>query len=272
MPDFFVNKINTNLDKYYLNPYKFKYCNDIESNIHFENNNDLNEIIKILTSIIMSNKETNYLKNNQVIFDYDLGFNQIAKTNKDINSNDNSKNLQLTKNILMDNKLNECNLFKLIANNNIKQLDNILKNNILININIQDEDGDTPLHLSVFTCNYKACKILLSGGAILNIKDKWGQIPIHRTCFCSDESETIKIICLFDIYQKKMNLEISIFNFVDNYGNTSFHLVLNYLIKNNIVINKKHLKLINKLKKLTNNKIINKNGQTIMDLLNILNV
>lgn len=267
MLNFFVNKINTNLDNYYLNPNKFKYCNDIDSNLYFEDNNDLNEIIKTLTSIIMSNQETNYLKNNYISFHSELGLNHTIKTN-----NDNSKNLELSKNILMDNKSNNCNLFKIIANNNVKQLDNILKNNNLVNINIQDEDGDTPLHLSVFLCNYKTCEILLLNNAILNIKDKWGQIPIHRLCFCSDESKTIKIITLFDTYQKKMNLEINIFDFVDNYGNTSFHLVLNYFIKNNILINKEHLKLINKLKKLTNNKINNKNGQTIIDLLNILNV
>ena len=259
MTDFFINKINTNLDNYYLNPHKFKFCDDINTNIYFEDNNDLNEIIQTLTSIIMSTQETNLL------------LNQVTNSNKDIKSNDNSKNLKLTKNILMNDKSKELNLFKLVANNNIKQLENILKNNNLINKNIQDEDGDTPLHLSVFLCNLKVCEILLSNGASLNIKDKWGQIPIHRLCFSSGESNAIKIISLFDSYQKKINLEVNIFNFVDNYGNTAFHLVLNYFIKNKIDLNIEHIKLINKLKKLTNLKIINKNGQTISDLLNLLN-
>lgn len=271
MTDFFIDKINTNLDNYYLNPHKFKFC-DNNSSIYFEDNNDINEIIQTLTSIIMSSRETNYFKSDNAKFNSNLRLkNQPTNSNKDINSNDNSKNLKLTRNILMDDKSNDYNLFKLVANNNIKQLENILKNHNSINKNHQDEDGDTPLHLSVFLCNFKVCEILLSNGATLNIKDKWGQIPIHRLCFCSGESDAIKIISLFDSYQKKMNLEVNIFNFVDNYGNTAFHLVLNYFIKNNIDLNIEHSKLINKLKKLTNSKIINKNGQTISDLLNLLN-
>lgn len=266
MANFFFNKININLDNYYLNPHKFKFCDDNSSNICFQDSADLNEIIQTLTSIIMSNKDMDYLKNNPMNLDSNL------ENNKDIISNNNIKNFNLTNNILTENKLDKYNLFKLVANNNIKQLEHILKNDNSVNINIQDEDGDTPLHLSVFLCNFKACEILILGGSLLNIKDKWGQIPIHRLCFCSDKPKAIKIISLFDIYQKKINLNNNIFNSLDNYGNTPFHLLLNYLIKNNISINVEHMKIINKLKKLTNNKISNKNGQTIMNLFNLLNI
>jgi len=228
MLEYTINKINITLDNYYINPYKFKFTNDINSNIFIDNNdsndNDISEIIKTLTSIIMSNNESNNYKNNIIKFDSNLNLN-IKSDNKLLENFDKSTD-----------KYNNFNLFKFIANNNIKQLENILNNNYLINVNIQDEDGDCPLHLSVFLYNLKACELLINNGASLIIKDKWGQIPIHRLCFCSGEINSIKIINLFNYNQIKTNLNFNIFNSVDNYGNTSFHLVLNYFIKNKFSI------------------------------------
>lgn len=268
-----INKININLDNYYLNPYKFNFINNLDNqnnsnnlNItkkintqnklnNFDNlsnkDNDLSMIIQTLTSIIMSNSSKNdqskYLTN------------EINNTKKNL------------KNDLINNSINNVDntLFKLIANNKMNQLNNIIKNKNL-DIDVQDEDGDTPLHLSVFLCNIKACEILLSNGASTYIKDKWGQIPLHRICFCVGEQDVIKIINLFCTNENK-NLDTNyLFNNIDIFGNTPFHLVLNYLIKNNVSINNNHIKLIKKLKLLTNNNIINKDNQSIYDLLNIL--
>jgi ankyrin repeat protein len=64
-------------------------------------------------------------------------------------------------------------LFTLVVNNQKKDLINALKNK-KNNINIQDSDGDTPLHIAIFLCNYEIIKILLDNGANTNIKDKYG--------------------------------------------------------------------------------------------------
>lgn len=269
----FKNKINTSLDNYYLDPYKYKYNDNDEKNIAYSdelmlvndnNNDDLSMIIQTLTSIIMSNKSKNGQKD--MLTDNKINFDSTEESvSGELNIID---SLKVTDNL---KKNNDNELFKLVANDNIEKLNFVLKNNNL-NINIQDNDGDTPLHISVFLCNYKACEILLKNNALINLKDKWGQIPIHRICFCSGEANSIKIIKLFDDYKKKIDINYNIFNFIDNYGNTPFHLVLNYLIKNNIKINNNHRKIIKKLKILTNNNITNKDNQSIKDLLNILNL
>lgn len=271
MTNLHKNKINTNLDNYYLNPYKYKHNNDIKilnSNekifTNDNNNDDLSMIIQTLTSIIMSNNSKNsskdYLNDNKTNFHSpDIFKSEKSNIFDSINIIDNPK------------KNDDSELFKLVANDDIEKLNFVLKNNNS-NVNIQDNDGDTPLHISVFLCNYRACEVLLKYNAFINLKDKWGQIPIHRICFCSSEINSIKIIKLFDDYQKKNNLNYNIFNFIDNFGNTPFHMVLNYLIKNNIKINNNHLKIINKLKILTNNDIINKDNQSITDLLTKLNL
>ena len=176
-----------------------------------------------------------------------------------------NNNLDLPKQSNKDNTL-----FKLIANDKINDLNIVIKNNSH-NLNIQDDDGDTPLHIAVFLCNYKACELLILNNALINIEDNWGQLSIHRICFCIGDKNALKIINLFDKYQKKINNK-NIFNSIDSFGNTTFHLVLKYLIKNNIKINISHIRIINKLKLLTNNKIKNKDNKNIHDLLAILQI
>jgi len=252
-----IDKINTNLDNYYLNPYKYKYNNTFDTNINIDNN-DLNSIIQTLTSIIMSNDKST-----------SIGINYFDNGNGNGDNNEKKKPLEKQTKKNQDNSL-----FKLIANNKINELDFIIKNENP-NLNIQDSDGDTPLHISIFLCNYKASNLLISNGALINIKDKWGQISLHRICFCIGDVNVTKIINLFNKYQKQINLQINdknIFDSVDNFGNTPFHLVLKYLIKNNVEINNYHIKLINKLKLMTNNKIKNKDNYSIHDLLKILNL
>ena len=159
-------------------------------------------------------------------------------------------------------------MFKLVANNKISEIKKIISTK---NINIQDNDGDTPLHIAIFMCNSEICKILLDNNANITIKDKWGQCALHRICFCTDNIDIFKIINYFDKYISLKN-SVNVFNEIDNYGNTPFHLVLKYLIKNNIDITEYHVKLINKLKKKTDCKIKNNDHYSINDLLKILNL
>jgi ankyrin repeat protein len=169
-------------------------------------------------------------------------------------------------NKVINTKINDFNplLFKLVANNNITHLENILKNNKNININEQDKDGDTPLHIAIFLCNIKIINILLKYNANLLIKDKWGQIPIHRLCFSIND---IKIVDLVNIFLKH---NANIFNEQDNYGNTTLHLILKHIIKNNIVLDDNHKILIKNIKKKMNLKLKNQDNQNINDLIKIL--
>ena len=155
-------------------------------------------------------------------------------------------------------------LFKLVANNNILQLENILKNNKNININEQDKDGDTPLHIAILLSNIKIINILLKYNANLLIKDKWGQIPIHRLCFSINDTKILELINIF------LKLNQNIFNEQDNYGNTSLHLILKHIIKNNIILNNNHKILIKNIKKKMNIKLKNDDSHDINDLLKVI--
>jgi ankyrin repeat protein len=156
-------------------------------------------------------------------------------------------------------------LFRLIANNQKDKLKFVLKNNQEnLNINIQDKDGDTPLHIAVFLCNLDIIKILINHGANIKIKDKWGQTPIHRLYFGMNDVQTIKIIELFHF--NKAN-----FNQKDNFGNTVLHLALKQIIKLEIKLNENHYKFINKLKSLISIDIKNNENISIKDLLEMIN-
>lgn len=175
-----------------------------------------------------------------------------------------------TNNFIQNNNNFNPTLFKLVANNNIEQLDNMLKFNSNLNVNEQDKDGDTPLHIAVFLCNIEAINILFNHNADPLIKDKWGQIPLHRICFNIDESENLELLNLFIKIDtdKKLNM----FNLQDNYGNTPLHLILKHILKNNVILKDIHNTFIKKIKKRTNLKIQNIDGQSISDLLKNSNI
>ena len=227
------NKIDISLDNYFIKPYK---CNNSNNLLVCENNdeNDLNNIIKTLTSIILSNGNSDF-------------------TDKKIESN-----------------IVDTSLFEFVANNKITDIKKLIsKKNT--NINIQDNDGDTPLHIAVFMCNSDICEILLDNNANFNIKDKWGQCALHRICFCINNINIFKIIYNFNKYSS-LNSNLNIFNQIDNFGNTPFHLVIKYFLKNNTSINEHHIKIINQLKNNTDCKIKNNENYSICDLLKILNL
>lgn len=153
-------------------------------------------------------------------------------------------------------------LFTLIVNNQKKDLINVLKNN-KNNINIQDKDGDTPLHIAIFLCNYDIVKILLDYGTDTNIKDKWGQTAVHRLYFGIKDDDIVKIIQLLE------NRNIN-FSDTDNFGNTVLHMTLKQIIKLKTIITTKHIIFINKLKSLISNDIKNNEDYSIKDLLEII--
>lgn len=153
-------------------------------------------------------------------------------------------------------------LFTLIVNNQKKDLINELKNN-KYNINIQDKDGDTLLHIAIFLCNYEIIKILLNFGFNTNIKDKWGQTAVHRLYFGIKDDNIIKILQLLE--DRNIN-----FSAVDNLGNTVLHITLKQLIKFETPLTIKHKIFINKLKYLISNEIKNNEDYTIKDLLEII--
>lgn len=238
--------INTSWDDYYLNPYRFIIPEE-EPNI-ISSPDSLVHIINNLTNSAVNNF--------------------------------NKSNLELTSNsILVNNNKNNDKpfnplLFKLIANDNIAQLENVLKNKLgslnmdsITNaslIDTQDKDGDTPLHISVFLANIYAINILINYGANILLKDKWGQISLHRICFSLGDPKSLEIIDIFIKNNKKNNKNI--FNIQDNYGNTPCHLVLKHIIKNKITLNKNHKLLIKKILLKTNKNLKNIDGFTINDL------
>jgi ankyrin repeat protein len=154
-------------------------------------------------------------------------------------------------------------LFSLVVNNEKKDLIIQLKNN-KNNINIQDKDGDTPLHIAMFLCNYEIIKILLDFGADINIKDKWGQTAVHRLYFGIKDDNINKIIKLLE--DRNIN-----FSAIDKFGNTVLHITLKQMIKFKTPITIKHKFFINKFKSLIPNDIKNKENYTIKDLLEIIN-
>lgn len=216
--------INMSLDYYYDNPTKIILDKNLLNNDF--NNIDF-DIIKLINSLNPNTQNNNIKKFNK------KNFNPL--------------------------------LFRLIANNQKDKLNSVLKNNEdKLDINIQDKDGDTPLHIAVFLCNLDIIKILINHGASIKIRDKWGQTAIHRLYFCMNDVQTIKIIELFCI--NKAN-----FNQKDNFGNTVLHLALKQIIKLEIKLNDNHYKFINKLKSLISIDIKNNENISIKDLLEMIN-
>jgi hypothetical protein len=226
--------IDTTLDDYYTNPYFYISKDSNQNTYKTSDSAELAKIINELTNTIISNNKKNK---------------EVKKTNE--------KNFDPI-------------IFKHIANNNIVQLEKIIKTDKNLNINQQDKDGDTPLHISVFLGNVKAIKILLENNADPLIIDKWGQTPLHRICFCIGDTKAVDIIDIF--FQKDKIEGLDLFNTQDNHGNTVFHLVLKHIIKKNKLLNINHKNIIDKLNKLTNPNLKNKDSQTIDDLINLIMV
>lgn len=246
------NFIDTTSDEYYINPYNFFFKDTNYNKEKFvskpETNENLNFIIKTLTSVILNNDDL-------VITDFNANSTNSPKsTNK-------------------KNNIDEFIVFKLVANNDIEGLKKMLDKEYAINVNIQDKDGDTALHIAIFLSNFEACEILITHNANIFIRDKWGQTPLHRLCFALENKNIIKIIQLINNEQKKYQVnKIDIFNCVDKFNNTSLHLVIKYILKNNLKLDKNILSIVNELISLTDINIVNNDGLSGNDLINMLDL
>jgi ankyrin repeat protein len=254
-----LNKlIDISTDNYYLNPYKLNNSdlNHNKNTLLSDSDINLNLILKTLTSIIMTNSK---ITDN----------NDIVQFNKNIKSN-NSDTINNDK----INNFDKFIIFKLVANNNIDKLKNLLEKNNLLDINIQDDDGDTALHIAIFLSNIEACDILIKHNANIFIRDKWGQSPLHRLCFSIENKNLMQIINLIDkhnIYNDKLDNK-NIFNCVDKFNNTPIHLVIKYILKNKIKLNKNIISIIHRLISLSNINLVNNDGLSGSDLISMLNL
>ena len=156
-------------------------------------------------------------------------------------------------------------IFKLIANQEKEKLVILFNSNNHFNINFQDDDGDTPLHIAIFMANYDIVKILLDNHANADITDKWGQTPLHRLYFCLNSNKILKILELL------INHNCS-FDKQDKNGNTVLHLSLKQIIRLNSKINLNVKKFLLKLKILIPNDITNNENISIADLFNQINI
>ena len=89
------------------------------------------------------------------------------------------------------------------------------------NIDIQDDNGNTPLMYAVSQCNYEMVKYLISKGANVNKKNNAGETPLHLASGYSYMG-----VCGYD--GRKSILKALIYNMADinakdNDGNTPLH-------------------------------------------------
>ena len=84
-----------------------------------------------------------------------------------------------------------------------------------INVNIQDDDGWTPLHYAHAYNSVDCVKILLDSGAKKDIQDNNGETPLHHGCLFNN-AECVKLLIL-----NGAKTDIA-----DNQGNTPLQIAL----------------------------------------------
>ena len=60
-------------------------------------------------------------------------------------------------------------------------------------MNIQDNDGYTPLHRCALKANENICRLLLEHNAAVNIQDTWGYTPLHD-CALEDNENICRLL------------------------------------------------------------------------------
>jgi len=122
-------------------------------------------------------------------------------------------------NINVQNKNGETPLHIAVENGHI----NIVK--LLISskadVNVRDKNGDTPLHVAVFTERIDIAKLLISKKADVNIGDKDGNTPLHSAV----RADRIDIVKLLIFHKADVNVK-------DKYGNILSDMTLNDKIIN----------------------------------------
>lgn len=89
------------------------------------------------------------------------------------------------------------------SNNDIEKIEKIVK---YVDINQGDYDKRTALHLACANGEINMVKKLLELGAIVNVKDRWGNTPIHETKINmkknKDKDKYSEILILLESYNK----------------------------------------------------------------------
>lgn len=70
------------------------------------------------------------------------------------------------------------NIHKLVEKGNLKKIKTLLDEQPEL-VNATDQNGRTPLHLALMSCNAEVCTILTEHGASFDAADFAGNTPIH---------------------------------------------------------------------------------------------
>jgi len=128
---------------------------------------------------------------------------------------------------LTNNKDEKVNLIDSCKNGNEEEIKKLIDDGA--DVNMVDENGDTPLTISCEKRDLKIIKYLIEKGAETNISNSTGNSPLNLVC--RDESESSLEILDYLIENKKTDI-----NFKDKNGNSAL-LVASYF-RNNKVISK----------------------------------
>ncbi|XP_023315546.1 ankyrin-1-like [Trichogramma pretiosum] len=94
-------------------------------------------------------------------------------------------------------------------------------------VDVQDKEGNTPLHYAVDWGNKKVVEKLLRRGANANLAANDGMTPLHTICCKRDDENDGMAKLFFDICDERQ-LKVQV-DAVDKLGNTPLHLVLYHL-------------------------------------------
>ena len=172
------NDTINNINAYNLDTSKRKKLNDLNSNINLDGEAD-------------NDKNLNIQNNSEEENNYNLLFKNILIS---IKNGDEKKFLELLekinefpKNIInfnfQDKELGNTALHYACQGNNYNIIKWLIQSNC--EINIKNNNKQTPLHFASQKGNLDICKILIENGALLNAYDIYNKTPIHYACSCN---------------------------------------------------------------------------------------